>query len=149
MREGELDRGAQQRGPHTVPAGAWGHGEAGDPPRAGIWVKQASQRAVTADASESIARPDPRPSNRLVPDVPDQTGRNTGVGYLAVERGTVIPSLRRQVHLLRRRLKETSTPIPRRIMTSAAEHGHNVVPSAHRQRQDLELGHDIEPSHRQ
>jgi hypothetical protein len=144
--KGEFGSGAQEGCTHAVPAGVRCDGEAGDPPRVGIRIQQASQGPVSADARESITRSDPSPPDRPVSEVGDQAGRNVGVGHLAVEGGAIIVSLVRAVSLLGRWFEESPTPAPRRIIAPAAEYGHDVVPPLRCQRPDVQLGHGIEPN---
>ncbi len=144
--EGELDSSAQQRGRDTTPTRARRDGEARHPPSVRIWTQQTSQRAVSANSSETFTRADASPPHRLVLVVRKQTRRDTGRDHLAVQGGTIVASVAREFPLLRWRFKQAPAPAPGRIAAAPPEHDRDVTPPARCQRADLRIGHGIEPS---
>src|SRR5262249_37251713 len=131
--------GVQQGGADTGPTMPTVDGEAGDPPDARVVVgEQLGQGSVPDDARERLPWPDPGPADRVTVDVGDETGRHHGRGDLAVQRAPVVRRRFRRRRSRSARPPEELAPVPRRVVASATEHRHEVVPPVSRRRPDLD-----------
>lgn len=95
------------------------NGNAGDPPRRIVLVKNALERTIGADPSQSVTRYDPDPPCRLVVHVRKQSDRNVGTVQLASQ-GLLIARL-----LV---LTQTLAPTRMRVRTTHTKCGHHVGP---------------------
>jgi len=119
-----IDSSSEQRRGHTDSTVSLVHGKADHPPSPRIILEYPAKRSVALDPRHLNAGHHPTPPDRNAIDICEQAGRHDGGRNLDAEGLTIV----RRARTIGR-FERPLAPTPARIVPTATERNHDIVPA--------------------